>query len=111
MANLLKGELLRSAWTCDKVPLLQVIWGVYNEIDVSLDTFPFTGGVTTCESLWMGVPVLSLCGVRPAGRNAAALLASVGLNDWIVNTPEEFVALGVRVAGELQRLAELRGAA
>jgi protein O-GlcNAc transferase len=81
---------------------------VYNEIDVSLDAFPFTGGVTTCESLWMGVPVLSMCGVRPAGRNAAALLASSGLNDWIVNTAEEYIALGVRAGNELDRLAALR---
>jgi protein O-GlcNAc transferase len=82
--------------------------GIYGEIDVSLDAFPFTGGVTTCESLWMGVPVLSLCGVRPAGRNAAALLATVGLNDWVVQTPQQYVALAVGMASELDRLSGLR---
>jgi len=83
--------------------------GVYGEIDVSLDAFPFTGGVTTCESLWMGVPVLSLCGARPAGRNAAALLSIVGLTDWVVQTPDQYVALAVRAANELDQLAQLRG--
>jgi protein O-GlcNAc transferase len=82
--------------------------GVYGEIDISLDTFPCTGGVTTCESLWMGVPVLSLCGVRPAGRNSAALLARVGLGEWAVNTPEEYVALAVNWANNLNLLGELR---
>jgi len=82
--------------------------GVYEEIDVSLDTFPWTGGVTTCESLWMGVPVLSLCGVRPAGRNSAALLARVGLTDCVAQTPEQYVALALRLRDDLDRLAALR---
>jgi protein O-GlcNAc transferase len=81
---------------------------VYGEIDVSLDTFPCTGGVTTCESLWMGVPILSLRGVRPAGRHSASHLARVGLNEWAVDTPKEYVALAVRLAGELDNLARLR---
>jgi protein O-GlcNAc transferase len=82
--------------------------GIYEEIDVSLDAFPWTGGVTTCESLWMGVPMLTLCGVRPASRNSAALLARVGLRDWAADTPEEVVAMALRQAGELDRLGELR---
>ena len=82
--------------------------GVYNEIDVALDAFPWTGGVTTCESLWMGVPVLSLCGMRPASRNSAALLARVGLNEWAVNKPEDFVAVAVRFSNDLDQLAQLR---
>jgi protein O-GlcNAc transferase len=83
--------------------------GVYDEIDISLDTFPCTGGVTTCESLWMGVPVLSLCGVRPASRNSAAILSRVGLSEWIVHSPEQYVAAGARWATDLDRLALLRG--
>ncbi len=81
---------------------------VYGEIDVSLDTFPCTGGVTTCESLWMGVPVLSLAGVRPASRNSAAILARVGLADWAVATPEQYVAFAVGLPNEMDRLAQLR---
>jgi predicted O-linked N-acetylglucosamine transferase (SPINDLY family) len=82
--------------------------GVYDDIDVTLDAFPCTGGVTTCESLWMGVPVLSLCGVRPAARNAAALLARVGLSAWAVDTPERYAAWAVGLAEDLDRLAQLR---
>jgi predicted O-linked N-acetylglucosamine transferase (SPINDLY family) len=81
---------------------------VYREVDVSLDAFPCTGGVTTCESLWMGVPMLTLAGVRPASRNSAALLAAIGLSDWIAKSPEEFVAIAVRAANELDRLEQVR---
>jgi predicted O-linked N-acetylglucosamine transferase (SPINDLY family) len=83
--------------------------GIYEEIDIGLDAFPCSGGVTTCESLWMGVPVLSLCGVRPAGRNSAALLARVGLSDWAVQTQDEYVAFAKRMANELDALATMRG--
>jgi protein O-GlcNAc transferase len=82
--------------------------GVYSDIDISLDTYPYTGGVTTCESLWMGVPVITLCGVRPPGRNSAALLARAGLSEWVAQTPEEYVALAARQADNLDQLAKLR---
>jgi predicted O-linked N-acetylglucosamine transferase (SPINDLY family) len=81
---------------------------VYGEIDISLDAFPCTGGVTTCESLWMGVPMLTLCGVRPAGRNAAALLTHARLSDWISRTKEEYVRIAVDSANSLDQLAKLR---
>jgi predicted O-linked N-acetylglucosamine transferase (SPINDLY family) len=81
---------------------------VYNEIDVTLDTFPYTGGVTTCESLWMGVPVLSICGIRPAGRHSTALLTRVGLGDWSVQAPEQYVAAATKRSSDLERLANLR---
>jgi protein O-GlcNAc transferase len=64
--------------------------------------------VTTCESLWMGVPVLSLRGVRPASRNAAAILARTGLGDWAVDEPAQYVAIAERLPHELDRLAHLR---
>jgi protein O-GlcNAc transferase len=82
--------------------------GVYEEIDVSFDTFPWSGGVTTCEALWMGVPVLSLWGGRPASRNSAAILSRVGLADWAVATPEEYVGKAIYWAKNLAQLAELR---
>jgi protein O-GlcNAc transferase len=82
--------------------------GIYGEIDISLDPFPCTGGVTTCESLWMGVPVLSLCGKRPAARNSAAMLIRVGLADWAVQTPDQYVAMARRFDNDLDQLAALR---
>jgi predicted O-linked N-acetylglucosamine transferase (SPINDLY family) len=81
---------------------------IYNEIDISLDTFPCSGGVTTCESLWMGVPMLTLCGIRPAGRNTAALLTRAGLTDWIANSADQYVAKAARMASALEELAQLR---
>jgi len=83
--------------------------GIYNQIDISLDPFPCTGGVTSCESLWMGVPVVNLCGVRPAGRNSAAILARVDLGDWAVPTQDRYIELAMRQGEELARLADLRG--
>ncbi len=82
--------------------------GIYEEIDVGLDAFPCTGGVTTCESLWMGVPVLSLCGVRPATRNSAAILARAGIRDWAVDTPDEYIAFALGLTDKLEQLAQLR---
>ncbi len=81
---------------------------IYNEIDIALDTFPFSGGVTTCEALWMGVPVLTLTGATVASRNSAALLARVGLTDMAVQTPEQYVAKAVSLANELERLTKVR---
>jgi len=89
-------------------PCTEGYMGVYGEIDVTLDTFPVSGGVTTCESLWMGVPVLTLCGERPLARNSAALLSRVGLTDWVVQTPQQYVALAARLGNELDRLSQLR---
>jgi predicted O-linked N-acetylglucosamine transferase (SPINDLY family) len=82
--------------------------GVYKQIDVNLDAFPFTGGVTTCESLWMGVPVLSLRGNRPAGRNSSAILTRVGLSNWAVDSPDQFVEKAVKLQEALEDLASLR---
>jgi predicted O-linked N-acetylglucosamine transferase (SPINDLY family) len=109
----IRGQLVSLGVENDRLDLRQG-WcapgylGIYEEIDIGLDAFPCTGGVTTCESLWMGVPVLSLCGVRPAGRNSASLLARVGLSDWAVQAPDEYVAFARRMANELEALSVLR---
>jgi len=82
---------------------------LYDEIDVSLDTFPWSGHTTACESLWMGVPVITLCGKRFAGRMVASVLTCLGLTEWIAETPEEYRRLAVKMANDLPRLANLRG--
>ena len=81
---------------------------LYHEIDVVLDSFPWSGHTTTCETLWMGVPVLTLRGQRHATRMAASILTQVGLTEMIAATPEEYQARAVQLAGDLDRLAELR---
>jgi predicted O-linked N-acetylglucosamine transferase (SPINDLY family) len=82
---------------------------VYGEVDVLLDTFPWSGHATACEALWMGVPVLTLLGDRHAGRMVASVLTRLGLTDYIARTPEEFVAKAVELAADLPSLADLRG--
>lgn len=80
----------------------------YADIDISLDSFPWCGHTTACESLWMGVPMLSLYGSRRAGRMVASVLTSVGRREWIADTPAAFVARAAELAGDVPRLAELR---
>jgi predicted O-linked N-acetylglucosamine transferase (SPINDLY family) len=89
-------------------PCTDSYMGVYRQIDVTLDTFPVSGGVTTCESLWMGVPVLTLCGERPLARNSAALLNRVGLAEWVAHTSQQYVAVAKSIAEDLDRLTMLR---
>ena len=81
---------------------------MYNGIDVALDPFPYSGGLTTCEALWMGVPVVTMPGPTFAGRHSATHLCNVGLDDWVVNSPESYVAQVERWCGDLEGLAGLR---
>lgn len=81
---------------------------LYGRIDIALDTFSYNGTTTTCEALWMGVPVVSLAGRHHAGRVGASLLAAAGLADWLADSPEAFVAIARRRADDISALARLR---
>jgi protein O-GlcNAc transferase len=81
---------------------------LYGRIDIALDTFPYNGTTTTCEALWMGVPVLTLAGRSHTARVSASLLTAVGLADWIAESPAAFAALAVTKATDLQALGKLR---
>ncbi len=72
----------------------------YGDIDVMLDTFPHVGGVTTLESLWMGVPCVTLIGDRAPSRVSASILTTLGMPEWIAQTPEQYVGIAARQAGE-----------
>ncbi|MGA8146137.1 MAG: hypothetical protein WB870_01000, partial [Gallionellaceae bacterium] len=78
------------------------------EVDIILDTFPFPGGTTTCEALWMGVPTLTLAGATMLGRQGASMLACAGLDDWIASDEEDYVARAAFHAMDIERLAQLR---
>ena len=80
----------------------------YDAVDIALDAMPYSGGTTTCDALWMGVPVLTAPGLRPVSRSAASILTSIGLGDWIAADAEDYVRRAVRFAGDAGRLAELR---
>ncbi|MGC8640413.1 MAG: tetratricopeptide repeat protein [Isosphaeraceae bacterium] len=80
----------------------------YGRIDLALDPLPYNGGLTTCEALWMGVPVLTCPGETFASRHSLSHLSTAGLKETIARTPEEYVELAASLAGDPPRLAALR---
>ncbi|MDX2145633.1 MAG: tetratricopeptide repeat protein [Rhodospirillaceae bacterium] len=80
----------------------------YARVDIALDPTPYNGTTTTCEALWMGVPVLTPAGQAHAGRVGASLLSCVGLSDWIARDDDDFVRKAVHWASRRQALADLR---
>lgn len=82
--------------------------GAHAEVDVILDTFPYPGGTTTCEALWMGVPTLTLAGDTLLERQGASFLTVAGLPDWIAPNKSEYVNRAIAAASDLERLADLR---
>ena len=94
-------ELLGDVQRCDYLL-------AHGEVDFLLDSFPYPGGTTTCEALWMGVPTLTLAGESWLARQGAALLTAAGLTDWIAQDADEYVRLATTLGSDLQRLAALR---
>src|SRR6266571_3185083 len=80
----------------------------FNDVDVALDTTPYSGGTTTCDALWMGVPIITVPGTRSISRSTASILATLGLSEWIAASPEDYVRLAVRCAEDRETIAELR---
>ncbi len=100
--------------TCERVefvgwmPSRTAHLDLYGRIDLALDTFPYNGTTTTCEALWMGVPVITLAGDRHAGRVGVSLLTRIGLTEFIAQTHDEYVKLAVQLAGDNERLGQQR---
>jgi protein O-GlcNAc transferase len=81
---------------------------LHSEIDIALDPFPYSGGATTCNALWMGVPVVTLEGDAVLARSGASLLQAVGLEDWIATSIDDYISKAIRWGAHLPLLAELR---
>jgi len=88
--------------------LLDEHFGMYGQVDIALDTYPCNGFTTTCEALWMGVPVISQVGQCHASRIGLSILNTVGLDFLAAFTPDEYVAKATALAANPQALAQLR---
>lgn len=80
----------------------------YSQVDIALDPFPGSGGVTTFECLWMGVPLVTLYGDRPAGRASASILAAIGMPEYVAASTTEYVAAALRLATDRDTLHAAR---
>jgi predicted O-linked N-acetylglucosamine transferase (SPINDLY family) len=81
---------------------------LYDRIDICLDPLPYNGITTSCDAVWMGVPVVTLTGQTAAGRAGAGILAAVGLHDLVTTTPDQFLQTAATLASDRPRLNELR---
>lgn len=81
---------------------------LYSRFDIALDTFPWSGHTTACESLWMGVPVITLYGKTHAGRMVASVLHQLALDSLIASSPDEYVRIARNLARDIGALAEIR---
>ena len=91
----------------DRVPTGEY-FRIYEQMDIALDPFPYGGGTTTCDALWMGVPVVSLAGQTAVGRGGLSILSNIGLADLVATNTEEYVHIAESLAGDITRLSELR---
>jgi protein O-GlcNAc transferase len=80
----------------------------YADVDIALDPFPYNGGLTTCEALWMGVPLLAVMGDSMISRQSAALLHAAGLSSWVAADADDFVRRALSFASDPAALAALR---
>jgi protein O-GlcNAc transferase len=80
----------------------------YGGVDVALDTFPYNGTTTTCEALWMGVPVVALVGDSHASRVSTSFLTALGLEEFAADTIDRYVTTAAALAGDMGRLEKLR---
>jgi len=83
-------------------------FAAYHRVDIALDPFPYTGGTTTAEALWMGVPVLTLAGESFLSRQGVGLLMNAGFSDWVAKSPDDYVNKAMRQATDVPSLVKLR---
>jgi predicted O-linked N-acetylglucosamine transferase (SPINDLY family) len=86
----------------------EVYLDLFSRIDVHLDSFPYHGCTTTCDGLWMGVPTVTLAGNAYGSRMGVSLLTQVNLNDFIADSPQQYIDMAACAATEPSRLGHLR---
>jgi protein O-GlcNAc transferase len=106
-------RLVRAGVQADRVEFVsRGDWGQYLQslarIDVALDPFPYGGGITTCDALWMGAPVVSLSGGTVVGRGGRSVLSNIGLPELLAETPRQYVEIALALARDVARLSEIR---
>jgi protein O-GlcNAc transferase len=104
----------RSGVTCDRIECTpfrsEVPYGLqFDGVDIALDPYPYNGVTTSCESLFVGVPVVSLHGLSCVSRSGLSILSALGLGDLVASTPEQYVEIAVALASDLARLEQMRG--
>lgn len=80
----------------------------YGDVDIALDTFPYNGGATTCEALWMGVPVVALSGSTPIGRQSKSFLNAIGHPEWVADSIDNYVQIACQLAANARELTKIR---
>ncbi|MES2283125.1 MAG: tetratricopeptide repeat protein [Pseudomonadota bacterium] len=83
-------------------------FALYNRVDIALDPYPYGGGTTTFDALWMGVPVVSAKGNTPASRSAASILEALGLTEWVASSIGDYVRTATQRASDPDVLHALR---
>lgn len=109
----LRGLFATRGVTADRLTLVghmaaAAYFQTYRQIDVALDPFPYGGGTTTCDALWMGVPVVSLAGATAVSRSGLSILSNVGLADLVADDADAYVRIAVQLANDPARHNELR---
>ena len=99
-----EGRIEMFSWT----PTIAGHLALYHRVDIALDTFPYHGTTTTCEALWMGVPVVTLEGQTYASRVGVSLLTNVGLAELVAQTPDAYVGNALKLATDLSGLVNMR---
>jgi predicted O-linked N-acetylglucosamine transferase (SPINDLY family) len=100
--------IVRARLTFHPYTTLAAHLALHHDVDIALETTPYTGCTTTNHALWMGVPTLTLVGGTPASRLAAANLGHLALAEFVAESPADFAAKGLYWAGHLRELAQLR---
>jgi len=112
--NSLRAKFAAQGIAADRIEMIgwidsqQSHWEYYNKVDIALDTYPYHGTATTCETLWMGVPVVTLMGRTHISRVGVSLLTNAGLPELVAQSPEEYLTIASDLAGNPSRRLELR---